>query len=438
MNRFIKQAFEASEIQWNSDLLTDIRNSRFSQLIKHCIKNVPYYQKHFPNICPDNITTDDIKRFPIIHKEEIKSNFFELIAEGTDLKRCMRNRTSGSSGNPLVTLLETEIHNDVFNISSFRQRQSWGIHLLDNMLMLIPSHFRKKGFIYPDSYLDTYHLSHVWQVHPGEENQYALDVMETIKPDIIYANPSLLRMFANELEQEISKLRTYPRYIISSFELLDEASRLRYQNLFHCPICNVYGLSEIGDVAWECYEKRKIHINDDYLILEVVDGKNNPVYDQIGHIVVTSLYNYPMPIVRYKTGDMGIITKDKCSCGRQTSVLSTVLGRSVDFFKLASGKLVSPYELMNLFNVTCINRYKFIQKDIRHFDFVYEKTLNDKIKTQMMKKLQTLLGNDIEIRFSQVDSMDRIYGRSDKIKTIENECGENERTNRIEHYSSNL
>ena len=97
-------------------------------------------------------------------------------------------------------------------------------------------------------------------------------------------------------------------------------------------------------IAWRCPEAGAYHINAEWLLVEVSDGMDASGPEK-GAILVTSLYHSGMLLLRYQVGDTGQMLDGLCPCGRGLPLMIPVLGRAVDYLRLASGSTVSPYSL---------------------------------------------------------------------------------------------
>ena len=111
---------------------------------------------------------------------------------------------------------------------------------------------------------------------------------------------------------------------------------------------DIYGLSEImgPGVAMECQEQDGLHLMDDLFITEVIDpvtGEPMPE-GQVGELVFTSLKKKALPIIRYRTGDLASVTTEPCACGRTTTRMSRVKGRTDDML-IIRGVNVFPSEI---------------------------------------------------------------------------------------------
>ncbi|MDP9179468.1 MAG: phenylacetate--CoA ligase family protein, partial [Gemmatimonadota bacterium] len=104
-------------------------------------------------------------------------------------------------------------------------------------------------------------------------------------------------------------------------------------------VFNRYGCREVGDIAHECGSHNGLHLNAEFIHIEIVDGAGNPCKPgETGDILVTCLENYGMPLIRYAIGDRGSwATRSVCPCGRGLPMLDTVEGRSLDVVRTRSG-----------------------------------------------------------------------------------------------------
>lgn len=113
---------------------------------------------------------------------------------------------------------------------------------------------------------------------------------------------------------------------------------------FGARVFESYGSTEMGPIAHECPHGSR-HIMADHVRLEIFDGDRPAQIGEFGDIVVTSLFNRAMPLVRCRIGDRGRISPDPCPCGLPHPVLSELVGRAADMFATADGRLVHGSEL---------------------------------------------------------------------------------------------
>lgn len=401
--------------QYIDQEIQNVQQKKLKETINLAYKT-KFYKKKFDEVGFDGRCRckDDLTKLPILSKKDIKENFFDMIVPGYPLNKCIRNRTSGSTGEPTMNLQDYRIHDEIFNTNFLRARMAYGKKGFERMLMIVPKHYAIKNLIYPEYAINNITCDKVWQIHPEEEKYNFGDIFNKVQPDIIYGNPHLLLYVAEKIEN--IGLRVKSHLIISSFEMLSDKESEYLSKVFCGEVLNIYGCSEIGDIAWSCPVGKGFHINEEDVIVEVVNENNECVYDEEGDIVVTSLYNFPMPIIRYRVGDKGIITKKECECGRKLRILKEISGRSVDFIKLKDGRSISPYTIMNKLNFLNIIQFQIIQEQLGKIAIYYVGSINPETKNKIEEKLNELFGGLVELDFVKKDKL--IVDSSGKLKTV--------------------
>lgn len=141
-----------------------------------------------------------------------------------------------------------------------------------------------------------------------------VEELNCFQPAMLGGYPSNLELLIDE--QKSGRLHISPVIIMTGGEYLFDSLRERLQDTFHCYVQTSYACTEGGTVACECREKH-FHINDDWLIVEPVDRDGNPVPDgeMADKYLLTNLYNYTQPIIRYEVTDRIIFHREKCPCG---------------------------------------------------------------------------------------------------------------------------
>ena len=152
--------------------------------------------------------------------------------------------------------------------------------------------------------------------------------------------------------------------IFTSGELLHAGARAAISRAFQGRVFDIYGSSETKEIAWEC-PAGGMHVNADVLRVEILDEDGRPLPDGAeGQIVVTSLVNHAMPLLRYRMGDRGSLLPGRCECGLAFPLLGVVTGREADMLELQGGRRVSPYALTcALERVGQVLRYQITQLD---------------------------------------------------------------------------
>jgi phenylacetate-CoA ligase len=171
-------------------------------------------------------------------------------------------------------------------------------------------------------------------------------------PTVFYGFPGYFARLA-----EAARGTLEPRLIFTSGELLDPVTRRTIEAGFGAPVLDVYGCTEVKEVAWECPAQAGHHLNADWVVVET-DPPGAP-----GKLLVTPLHNRAMPLLRYEVGDTGeILEGRRCACGRGLPLIRPTLGRSVDYLALPDGTTLAPYSLTCAVEaIEGMRQYQFVQ-----------------------------------------------------------------------------
>jgi phenylacetate-CoA ligase len=240
--------------------------------------------------------------------------------------------------------------------------------------------------------------------------------MNVIKPNVVQCYPSMLNLLSQEFKKNHLKFKL--KLIFTTAELLLPTWRKNISDFFDCDVIDLYGTSEFHRLAWECEKHEGYHLDIDAHVIEFLDNNNKPVEQGEGNIIITSLFNYVFPFIRYRIGDIAKLRKSKCTCDRSLPVINSIQGRDDDYIKLPSGKTVSPRKINVLDKLKGVKEYNIIQykedfikvKIVKNDDFT-ENTI-ESIKTQILKGCQE---DNIKIEIELVKEIERNSG---KIRTV--------------------
>lgn len=155
-----------------------------------------------------------------------------------------------------------------------------------------------------------------------------VDELNAFQPAMLGGYPTILELLVDE--QKSGRLHISPVIIMTGGEYLSNHLREKLSEAFHCYVQTNYSCTEAGTIACECTEQH-FHINDDWVIIEPVDKDNKPVPDgvQSDKILLTNLYNYTQPFIRYEVTDRIVMHHEPCACGNISPWL-TIEGRVDD------------------------------------------------------------------------------------------------------------
>jgi len=312
---------------------------------------VPFYHKRLRSIglYPDDINgLDDLRRLPIITKEEVERARTQIVADNINLKKSFKTHTSGTMGHPLRIYYDPR-YLDYITASSRRYRSVLGRKSWEKTAVVRFSDSNSKGEVGPGIAKRTFHsfrrnYSRNYYISYSA-NDIAKEMVE-FQPDVLFGRPIYLRLLAEEFRRTGHKIS--PRLVLSRGDILDHSSRKFIETTLGCDVYDSYGGNDAGPIAWECREKDGYHMEADMTICEFLRGEQNANHKELSDIVVTNLNNYAMPLIRYRSGDKGSYRSGKCACGRTLPILESVEGREKEFLPARNGERLSPRRLQEI------------------------------------------------------------------------------------------
>lgn len=326
-------------------------NRCIRSVVAHAYKNVPCYRHLYDQagIHPSAIKgIDDLPRLPIISRRELMEGGVDsYLRHGANLKKLTIKHTTGTTGNPVIVYTnKIEMAFRMMTIMATFSRNAKSIFPLT--LLDIGSE-RKDSATQTFRQLGPVKIIYIFRDMPIEQQ---IDILVGSRPTYINGRPSVLWQLASTLLDK-NIVPPTPRAINTGAEMLFRNVRILLEKVFRCRVYDNYNCEEVGNLAWQCPDKLdRMHPNTATACLEVVDCDGIPApYDTNGHLVVTNLYNYTMPFIRYSMGDRGVILGvGKCSCGFNGPLMSLTEGRDENFIVLPDGREITPRHMYAVIN----------------------------------------------------------------------------------------
>lgn len=323
--------------------------ARLKKTIRYVVEQVPYYREKFSEmgLDPADIQTlNDVTKLPFTKKQTLRDQYpFGLFA--VPMEQVARiHASSGTSGKPTVV---GYTKNDLENWATIVAR---GIVAAGG----------RKSDVFHNAYgygLFTGGLG----LHCGAEKlgvatvpisggntDRQITIINDFKPRGICGTPSYILNIAERMEEMgIDPADNGLDYGIFGAEPWSEGMRATLEKKLKLKAVDIYGLSEImgPGVAIECHQAQNgLHIAEDHFLVEVINPETLEPVDEgeDGELVFTSLTKEALPIIRYRTGDIASITREPCTCGRTTTRMSRVKGRTDDMI-IVRGVNVFPSEI---------------------------------------------------------------------------------------------
>ncbi len=367
-----------------------------------------------------NVKECKIHEFPVINKNIINENYDDFISKPYKDKKLHKMSTSGSTGTPFTILQNVEKRKRViaellyYNMKcgyKFGERQVYFRVWTDKN--------RKSSF---KSFLQNLIPQDISNL--SEENIEI--ILEKLKKDkhisniLSYASTlEKLSSFAyeNNYKPEDFSLKS----IISSSEILKDETRQKLKDCFDCNIVSRYSNQENGVIAQECTKFKEMHINDVNYYIEFLkmDSDETAEEGEISRVVITDLYNYAMPMIRYDTGDLAVFSSTP-KCEERGRVITEIYGRKVDSIFDTKGNMLSPHIITNnMWGIKNVKQFKFQQIGMTEYKIILNKIANTNInEEEIINKFRKLLGENSKITIEYVEEIPILS--SGKTKYIEN------------------
>ncbi len=387
-HRTMEMLTELERTQWLApDEIREIQRHKLGEFLAAVRETVPYYQDI---LAPG----EDFSAIPFMTKGEIKAHTEEFKARGAT--KLTRFNTGGSSGEPLIFYLgKRRISADV--AAKIRATRWWGVDIGDPEVVIwgSPVELTKQDRVRElrDRIFRTKLLS---AFDMTEETMLSyLAFIRQSRPLHIFGYPSsigLLCDFARKKNLRLDDLGV--KVVICTAERLYDHQRELIAESFGARVANSYGARDAGFIANECPEGR-LHIADENILVEIVDQEDRPVpVGEMGEIVVTELQSHEFPFLRYRTGDMGVLSDERCPCGRGLTVLKSVEGRSTDFIVTPAGKVLHGLALIyKVRDTEGVESFKIVQEDYDRIRLIlavnsrYMPAGEDAIRADWLKRL---------------------------------------------------
>jgi phenylacetate-CoA ligase len=405
--RWLYAQYLESTQYYSLERLVDIQKKRLHSILLYAARTVPYYEELFKKnkIDLEERATGKVllKQIPFLTKEIIKRNSNSLISKRYEKAKLECAKTGGSTGESLTLYLDF-ICNQKRNATAQRSDRwsGWDVGMpigaiwgnppkIDSFKKRLRNTLLQKMF-----YLDTMALT------KESMTAFALKI-KSETACAIFGHAHSIYIFA-EFCRASSFTDLRPKGIISTSMMLLTNERLIIEDVFKTKVTNRYGCEEVSLIGCECEEHNGMHLNIEHLFIECIkpDGGDAAPGEE-GEIVVTDLMNYGMPFIRYRLGDMGVLSDRKCPCGRAFPMLERVTGRTADFLKKKDGTLVAGISLIErtLTKIPGLKQMQIVQQkiDLIQINCVWEEMVRmgaDSGSKEKMRQSEILLLNEFK------------------------------------------
>lgn len=366
---FVMSLGLARHDRWTRDDVVRHQRRRLARLLRHAVSRSDFYRDLYRDVRVDEKTA--LTDLPIIDKRRVMENFDRLVTDRrlklADLEAHLRQMgedayyldqyrvlaTAGTSGlRGVFVFSRREWRVELANALRWHRFMGVGPRLFGRIRISAlgadrPIHVSAR--LTESGDIGAFNFQRLPVTMPIDDLVGALDAFQ---PQVLLAYPSIAALLA--AEQLEGRLDIHPDAISTHSERLSAEMARRIERAWRTRPYDHYGLTELSTFGVECRYHRGLHMLDDLFIAEVVDADYRPVAPgRMGtRLLLTNLYNFTQPLIRYEVSDMLTIAAEPCPCGRPFPLLSSIGGRSEEIVRLDSadgrGVALSPAVLSSM------------------------------------------------------------------------------------------
>ena len=361
------------------ETLARIQQKRLRKLVAYARKRSPFYGELYAGLGEDWT----LKDLPPVMKPQLMARFDDVLTDRSVTMARVRAftkdadnvgrmldgkylifQTSGSTGHPVVVLYDkgaVDVASTVAAFRTFARKEDFKKFM---------AHGKKTAGVFADHgfYLASGMSRYLQLRMPRQQTKITVDVngpeeeivraLNAFQPAMLSGYPANLALLA-----DYGGLSIHPDVVITGGELLTDAVRQKLSDRFGCYVQTHYSCTEGGELACECAQGR-LHINEDWVILETVDREGRPVAPGVrsDRVFITNLSNFIQPFIRYELTDRVTVHEEGCPCGR-TSRWLEIEGRTDDILTFTGGVRVAPMSLYKVLEeVPNLRRFQLVQR----------------------------------------------------------------------------
>lgn len=330
MSKYYQPEIETASL----DEMRAIQNEKLVKQVKRVYENVEYYRNLMDEkgVTPDDIKSiDDLHKLPFLTKADLRDAYpYGLL--GTDLKNCVRiQSTSGTTGRRVVAFY-TQEDVELWEDCCARAVVAAGGTNEDVCQVAYGYGLFTGG---PGLNGGSHKVGCLTLPMSSGNTERQIQFMQDLHSTILCCTPS----YAAYIGETLKDMGLSPDDIdlkagIFGAEPWTEEMRRDIEKSLGIKAYDIYGLTETSGpgVSFECEEQTGMHINEDHFLAEIIDPDTGEVLPEgsKGELVFTSLDKEAFPLLRYRTRDICVLSRKKCSCGRTLIKMSKPMGRSDD------------------------------------------------------------------------------------------------------------
>ncbi|MBU1236075.1 MAG: hypothetical protein KJ634_06285 [Gammaproteobacteria bacterium] len=331
----------------NREQILQKQREDLARIVAFATEHVPYYRRRFAGIA-------DFAELPILTRRDVVGHLDDLLADTVDRNEAKIGHTGGSTGAPLAFWYDEAKH-ELMRAGMMRSYMGSGWRPGQKILNFWGARQdTTAGGVFGADWADFIAAERTIAAHEYTTAQLRgwADFIRLYRPVLLQGYASILAGLARFVIDERIAMPKSLLGVYSTAEVLEDNQRELMERAFSSRVFNQYGSREIPNIACECRHGR-MHVFTDMVHLESTPDER---------LLVTSLTNRLMPMIRYENGDSGRLLDGGCNCGWPFPLMEMGMCRQNDLIRTPSGKTIHPsWFNRQLYGLTQIRQYQWRQ-----------------------------------------------------------------------------
>lgn len=409
---------------WSKEQIKAYKEEHTFKILEQAYNHCPYYRKKYKEagLSPaDFKQLEDLQKFPILTKEEIRQNWDGMVADNIPKKELILCHTSGSTNKPL-SFYHTRYSEPFYWAVDQRYKNRFGFYYGTKCVNfsprpIVPITAKKPPFWRYDCILNRYFVN-MQQINPSKIKDI-ISFFNDNEFNFFIGYPSVMNALANEIETSNINLDYNPKHIFTGAEKLYINQKNTLQRVFKgVQIHELYSFSEEAAVATHCINS---NYHEDFEIGHMELNNSHRVEDGMqGDILATGFSNYGMPFIRYLNGDVAIFSDTECPCGLHSQVILDIVGRVGDYIITPEGTHIQRVSII-LENLSEIKECQIAQKELGEIILRIIKADSYSLRTEkeLINRVKQWISPTINVKFEYVNEIPRT--KAGKFKEVTSE-----------------
>jgi phenylacetate-CoA ligase len=415
----------------NDESLFQYQNKQLKRLIRFA-DTVPLYHDKFKQarISPtDIVSIDDLKKLPLVTKDDIKKYYPNgIISSETKKDTLIEVSTSGTSGKILP--LYVDMLDIIMGLFAYmRTLHEYGVNIWKNKISIIGDfapHTAESGYVTRglQSRVNLTHwLKNIQWLNTNDDPKFVASALNEFKPDFIGGYVGMIGHLA--YLQETGSINISPEYIATTGTVLDPFLKSYIEKTFQSKVFEVYGSTETGLIGFQC-KQGSFHLMSDLVYVEFVRNDEPVSFGDAGEIIVTKFYGRGTPILRYNAINDIVAPRIKsCSCGKSGDLIQKIYGRNDLALYLPGGNVMLPSSFSEIYSkllyelkTNKVKNSRIIQHDLTTIEI--QVVIDDALRTTgpsvkqifqfLQKGFKEKTGPNVEVFITEIDTVDTSQG----------------------------